>query len=113
MTNKTIIGINAEVEETATGVPANFHVIANLNIGYNYDTTHATIDGFFSRKHKEQGKQSLGSFSVTLNGTPPKGACALDWAYRQLVAPIADGAVDAFGAPILPNAFTGAELVTG
>lgn len=114
MSNKTkyIIGILAGIEDPNTGVPAEFHVVSDYHISQKYKTATATLESYFSKRHHDNGKQALGSQSVTLQGIPDRGNDTLDWIYRSIVANIPDGATDAYGNPIVAHAFTGAELVS-
>lgn len=113
MSNKTkhIIGILAEIEDPNTGVPAQFHVVSDYHVSEKYATATATLESYFSKKHHDNGKQALGSQSMTLYGKPERGQDTLDWVYRSIVAAIPDGATDVYGNPITAHAFTGAELV--
>lgn len=112
MANKNmIIGIAVEIEDPNTGAPAAFHVLSDLHTSWKYARSTATVDSYASRKSYEMGKSPMGSQTVQLYGAPSDGQCSKLWAYRSIVAPIAEGSVDDYGNPILPHDFTGAELI--
>lgn len=113
MSNKTkhIIGISIEIEDPNTGVPTDFHVVSDYHVSHKYKTATATLESYFSKRHHDIGKQALGNQSITLYGVPERGQDTLDWIYRNAVAAIPDGSIDAYGNPLYAHAFTGAELV--
>ncbi|SSY80290.1 hypothetical protein [Alysiella crassa] len=108
---KKIVGLKIAIENPDTGVPTNFHVVSSVNIHYKMNTTMVTVDGYFSEKLFDAGKSPVGiPLNINLQGIP-ENEDAKNWAYRQLIAPIPEGAVDAYLQPILPHEFVGAVLV--
>ena len=112
-TPKNIIGLQTEIVDESTGVPASYHVISRLEINISGAYATATLVSYYKKKLHDAGKQPLGSATaLPLHGTPPRGEDALDWAYRSIIAPVAPDATDPYGNPLLPHSFTGAVLVT-
>lgn len=109
--NSIIIGIRAEIEDPNTGVPADFHTVSDYFVNQKAGTVTVNIGSYFSKKHHDMGKQSLGNQSVTLYGLPPRSQDTLNWIYQNTVAPV-DGKHDIYGNLLPPNLFTGAELLS-
>ncbi|RRD91459.1 hypothetical protein [Conchiformibius steedae] len=111
-TTKNIIGLQIDIVDETTGAPASYHVISDLTISMGGAYATATLASYYNRKLHDAGKHAMGTATVTLYGTPPRGEDALDWAYRSIAAPIAPDATDIYGNPLLPHSFTGAVLVS-
>ncbi|UOP05356.1 hypothetical protein [Conchiformibius kuhniae] len=106
-----IIGLKKDIVDEQTGAPAGYHVINDLHIGYGSAYATATLASYYSQKLHEAGKQPMGSTTVTLYGTPPRGTDVQDWAYRSIAAETAPDALDPYGNPVQPHQFSGADLV--
>lgn len=109
--NQMVIGIAAEIVSEDTGVPAHFHTVSNVNIDYVNKMTFATVSSYYSEKLYENGKAAVGSLNTTLYDIPPRGVDVIDWVCRSLIAPVEEGATDAYGNTITPHALTGGTLV--
>lgn len=106
-----ILGINHEILDEQTDVSTNFHVVRHVSLDFANRYHVVSLDSYARQRTYERGGRAVGSVQFNLTGTPPRGSDMLDWVYRSIVAPVAEGAVDAYGQPLTGNGFTGAELV--
>lgn len=106
-----VLGIKHEVLDEETDVSTEFHVVrhVSLDLANNYHVV--SLDSYARQSTYERGGRSVGSIQFNLSGVVPRGVDVLDWAYKAIVAPVVDNAVDAYGQPQTGNKFTGAELV--
>lgn len=106
-----IAGLNIAITDENTGAPAEHHVITALYVDFNGGYAQATLASYYNQALHDAGKQPMGNATLTLYGTPPRGADTLDWAYRNIAARLPEDALDPYGQPIVPHQFAGAELV--
>lgn len=106
-----IAGLNIAITDDNTGAPAGHHVITALYVDLAGGYGQATLASYYNQAQHAAGKQPMGSTTITLYGVPPRGVDVLDWAYRSIAARLPEDAVDAYGQPIVPHQFAGAELV--
>ena len=97
---KHIIGILAELEDEATGVPSSFHSITGLSFDYTYRHYTVTLGSWYNKTTFENGRSPVGSVQLQLSEAPPRNVDVIDWVLQQIVSQQGDD-----------NRFSGAELV--
>lgn len=84
----TIIGLEKQVENPATGASAGYHVVRSFAVDLVAGTSAVTLGSFFSRAAHEAGKQALAHVTVPLKAVPAGDLAEVPaWFYAQVAAP--------------------------